>query len=129
MPDEIEFLRKSIKQLQQHVYRLEQQLETGKFKKVRCKRLSIVDERGREQVRIEAEQQGGTVVVLGKNGNPCVGLKVSPTGGEICIFTGDKAPLASVAGKGDQPGVRISVTPEGGSLTIYDRDGGAQTVP
>lgn len=88
-------------------------METTQLDYVQCKRLAIVDENGNERVRLSADQTGGRMEIVGREGNH---------GGFVLSFFQDQ-PSIALLDKNGKLIVNLMVEADGGLLNILDKDG------
>lgn len=88
-------------------------METTQLDSVQCKRLAIVDNNGIERVRLSADQTGGRMEIVGREGNH---------GGFVLSFYNDE-PSIAILDKNGKLIVNLMVAADGGLLNILGKDG------
>lgn len=99
--------------------------QRDKFGDIECASLTVVDEKGRQNVVIASGERGGHVAAIGKDGIPKVELRASQQGGLVVVSGGRK----NVAGFGGKGKVLLWVDVSGdGILGAWDYHGNPQWV-
>ena len=88
----------------------------GVFDEIQCTRLTVVDKQGDVAVLLATGEDGGLVLVYGKEDGGSAGMTTDEHGGLVLVY-----------GK-DGGGTRIGIGEHSGVVKVYGKDGGSAVI-